>query len=174
MSIPSLIYDALQSWLVVEKAYGVTVIPRRDNRPAPGAHYMIIDQTAGIRNIGTPDRNTLSPTDVQSRIHDWECDVALWEIGACDILPQVKTDIDDQDAIDYMESKGVIVQADEDIIPMPDLVDDQYREQFRMQLRVAIRTNNADTSISPIESLEISTPGLDDATLAHTVFVKST
>ncbi len=147
------IYDAFYDF-ITGRFPGMKVLRRRANSPAPKGQYLVIDDLAGLLAYGTASQGHKSETDYQSKVLDFTADVAIWEIGAgCSTLVRLMSDLDLQDSVEFFVARGVSILKRGGVVPVPSLDDQNYREQFRLELSVAVSVGQSDESLGYIETV---------------------
>lgn len=153
------IYTALYNWIILRltaRAALIQVIERRSNAPSPKGHYLVIDQDVQVAQQGMASRGYRDETDYQSIVSDWAGTVAFWEVGASSAtLATLLLDLDLQSSREYFSSLGISVGIPGPIVPMPDLDDSEYREQFRVELPIAFAMGQTDEALTYIETVEL-------------------
>lgn len=150
-----ILFDSWYDW-IASRGYGVPVLRRRANAPAPKGHYLVIDDSVGIRPVGRVSKGYQSPIDYQSKVNDYRGQVAIWEIGGGSaILAQMVIDLELQDSLDHFEARKVSILKPGEISPIPDLDDEQYREQYRVPFEVLLALGAIDETLSYIETVPL-------------------
>lgn len=149
------LFDAFYDFLVPR--YSLTTLRRRENGPSPKGHYLVIDDSELLQTFGTASKGYQSPTDYQTIAQDLVGQVALWEIGGGSAtLSQFLVELNLQTSVEYFSGKRVSILKTGQITPVPDLDDNQYREQFRLGLDVAVAAGIVDTGLSYIETIDMT------------------
>lgn len=150
------IYDCFYDWLT-GRFPGMKVIRRRANAPAPKGHHLVIDESQGMIPSGTSTHGFQDATDFQSKVQDFTGEMAIWEIGAgSGTLARILADLPLLASSEFFGSRRVAILKQGGIVPVPDPDDNQYREQFRLGLTVAVSVGQSDESLTYIETISVT------------------
>lgn len=153
------IFTAVRTWILARlAARGVTapVIARRQNAPAPKGVYLVVEYDVALGQVGRPSKGYRDATDFQSVVSDWAGTFAIWEIGPSSaILASLLLDLDLQTSQSHFEAAGLTIGIPGPITPMPDLDDSEFREQFRVEIPVALALGQTDEALTFIEDVEL-------------------
>lgn len=153
----AIIYEWADLVLNTEQALNIPIIQARQNTPAPAENYIAIPIAPDTSNIGHEillDYNEDNPGEQVKFVQEDEATLILREVGGSgDNLRRIINSLPRQSIQDFFRSKFVSVLRKGTIQGIPNLVEDQWSEEWVIEIVFQINEIPSE-STTYIETIE--------------------